>query len=336
MEYIKGKILTNHGFINGYLNISSNKETQISKGLPPEKPVAEGLIVPTFINSHTHIGDSFIQDKNIKLTKSVIDLVAPPNGLKHKLLNEASEEEIVSGMKKSIEGMIKTGTSCFCDFRENGIRGISLIQKALKSKNINSIVLSRPKELKYNKNELDLLLKKSNGIGLSSISDWDYSELGKISKHTKRKSKLFSLHASEAFREDIDLVLDLKPNFLIHMTNATESDLERVKDENIPIVICPRSSEFFNIKIDLELMKKTKIEIMLGSDNCMLNFPDILQDLKFIKGRSNVFSVEELLKMITYSPRKVLNLEDCINGPNLSGNYVVLDRSSLDPIYISK
>lgn len=336
MQYVKGEILTENGFINGYVGFDTNGETKVHKGFPPKKVVAEGLIVPSFVNAHTHIGDSFIRERNIKLPRDVVDLVAPPNGLKHKLLKSASEEEIVLGMEKSIEKMITTGTYCFFDFRENGLKGISYLKKALKNKDINSVVLSRPKELRYEKKEIDSLLDNSNGIGLSSISDWEYSEVEKIVKHTRNRKKIFSLHASEAIREDIDLILDLKPDFIIHMTKATKSDLLRAMEEKIPIVICPRSSSYFKTNIDLKLMKKTKVKLMLGTDNCMLNIPNVLQDLKYLKESSDVFSVEELLQMITYTPRKALNLVDCINGPNLSGSFVVLDRNSLDPIYITK
>jgi len=336
MQYVKGDILTTEGFKRGYLGVERGKKAEIYKGLPPEKPLAAGLIVPTFINAHTHLGDSFIKYKNLKLPRNVVKLVAPPNGLKHRLLKKASERELINGMEKSIKILKETGTSHFCDFREDGIKGIFQLHKALERNTINSIILSRPLEFKYEKNEMRLLLKNSDGIGLSSISDWEYSEIEKISKHTKKEGKIFALHASEVVREDIDLILDLHPDFLVHMISATESDLYNVKDAKIPIIICPRSSSFFKLKINLELMKKTGVNLLLGTDNGMLNFPDVIKEVQHLKNSSNVFSTEELLNMVTYTPRKVLNLVDCIKGPNLSGSFVVLDRGSLKPIYISK
>jgi len=336
MQYLKGDILTNEGFKGGYLSFERGEKAEICKGLPPEKPIAEGLIVPTFINAHTHLGDSFIREKNLTLPRNVRELVAPPNGLKHRLLKKASEVELINGIKKSIKVMIERGTSHFFDFREDGFKGILQLKKALERHRISSIILSRPLELKYEKNEMKLLLENSDGIGLSSMSDWEYSEIEKISKHTKKEGKIFALHASEVEREDIDLILDLHPDFLVHMMSATESDLYNVKDEEIPIVICPRSSSFFNLKINLELIKKIGVDLLLGTDNGMLNSPDIMEEVKLLKKSSSVFSTEELLNMVTYTPRKALNLVDCINGPNLSGSFVVLDRDSLKPIYISR
>ncbi|UCF12429.1 MAG: amidohydrolase family protein [Thermoplasmatales archaeon] len=335
MQYVKGDILTHDGFKKGYLGFEKNRLIDLRSGSPPEKPLAKGLIVPTFVNSHTHVGDSFIKKKKIKLPRNVEDLVAPPNGLKHRLLEKASEEEIIDGMKTSIDEMMGTGTSYFCDFREDGINGVYLLSNALKNRKIGSIILSRPQQMSYDKNEVELLLKNSFGIGLSSISDWEYSEIEKIARHAKQGKKIFALHASEVVREDIDLILDLKPDFLVHMVLATESDLTRVKDENISVVICPRSNAFFNLKMNLKLMKKTKVDLMLGTDNAMLNIPNVLKELRYLRNSTTVFSTQELLNMITYTPRKALNLDDCIHGPNSSGNFVVLDRKSLKSVYIS-
>lgn len=335
MDYVSGELLTDSGIINGYLGFENNLIIEQGTGNSPKNPICKGLIVPSFVNSHTHIGDSFIRNKNTKLPKNVEELVGPPDGLKHKLLKEASSEEIVNGMKESLELMIRIGTSAFCDFRENGIEGIRLIKKALENKSISSCIFSRPNNLEYKKDEVEILLKNSNGVGISSISDWDYSELEKVAKHTKKEKKKFAIHASEAIREDIDLILNLKPDFLIHMTGALESDFIRVKDENIPVVLCPRSNAFFGLKPNFELIKKTGIEIILGTDNAMLNSPDVLDELRYLRSITDVFSIEEMLNMITYRPRKVLNLSPIILGSNSPANFVVLDKKTLKTLYIS-
>ena len=335
MEYVSGEILTKNGFEKGFLGFEKKIIVESGSGNPPKKPVCKGLITPSFVNAHTHIGDSFIRNRNIKLTSNIEALVAPSDGLKHRLLREVSDDEIIDGMEKSIDTMIKAGTNCFCDFREMGILGICQLKTALKFLNISSVILSRPDTLIYNKNEVDLLLKNSDGIGLSSISDWDYSEIEKIARHTKKENKIFAFHASERIREDINLILDLKPDFLVHMVKAEESDLIRVKECDIPVVLCPRSNSFFGLKPDIKLLKKVGIELLLGTDNAMLNSPDVLDELKYVKNMTSVFSVGELLNMITYNARKVLNLSPSILGSNSPADFVVLDKKTLDTLYIS-
>jgi len=335
MEYVSGEILTDVGFKNGYIAFKEGKIVETGSGNPPKKSINKGLIVPTLVNAHTHIGDSFIREKNIDLPKNIEELVAPPNGLKHKLLREVSDEDIIEGMKKSIKIMIKNGTRYFCDFRENGILGISQLRAALKLWKINSLILSRPDSLKYDKNEVDVLLKNSDGIAISSISDWDYSELQKIARDTREKNKIFALHASERIRENIDNILDLKPNFLVHMIKASESDLIRVKENRIPIIICPRANSFYSLKPNFSLLKKVEVDLSLGTDNAMLNSPAILDEIRYIQSISRDFSIFELLNMITFGARKALNLDWNILGSNSKADFVVIDKKSLMPLYIS-
>jgi cytosine/adenosine deaminase-related metal-dependent hydrolase len=336
MKYVQGEILTKDGLITGYLGFEQGRELEgARKGSPPEKPIAKGLILPTCINAHTHLGDSFIRFKHLKLPCNVKDLVAPPVGLKHRLLKEASEQEILEGIRKSLGEITASGTSCFCDFRESGLIGIFQLKKAMKNSDIDSVVLSRPSQMIYEKEELDKLLQNSDGIGLSSISDWELSEIEKIAKHVRKKKKLFALHASEVVREDIDQILDLHPNVLVHMIAATKADLDRVNDANIPIVVCPRSYMFFRLKNNLKLMKKMGIPILLGTDNAMINAPNVIQEVQVLL-KIGLFSLEELLTNVTYTPRKALNLDDSIQGRDLSEKFIVLERDSLKLLYISK
>jgi len=335
MDYVSGKTLTRDGFKRGYIGFDNHKILDKGVGTPPRKPICDGLIVPTFVNAHTHIGDSFIKEKDVKLPKKIEELVAPPNGLKYKLLNQASEEDIIDGMQKSIREMKKTGVSHFCDFRENGTKGISQLKKALENTNVSSLILSRPQGLIYDNNEMKLLLKNSDGIGASSIVDWNYSELKKVAKHAKKKGKTFAIHASERIREDIELILDLKPDFLVHMVKATESDLIRAKDANIPIVVCPRSNTFFGLKPNIKMMKKIGIDIMIGTDNAMLNTPSVLDEIKYIRSISTEFTKWELLQMTTYIPRKALNLDADILKLNSPAEFLVLDKKYLKTLYIS-
>lgn len=333
MKYVSGEILTEQKTYKGYLGFENKRIVEIGKGKAPKKTLAQGLIIPSFVNSHTHIGDSFIKNKKVVLPKNINDLVAPPNGLKHKLLQKATNDEIIEGMKKSIEFMLKNAVNTFCDFREGGINGVNQLKTAVSYYPSSVFILSRPEKLEYDKNEVDLLLKNSQGIGLSSISDWDYSEIYKIAKHVKKKNKMFAIHASEYVREDIDLILDLKPDFLVHMVKATESDFVRLKENDIPVVICPRSNDFFGIQPNYKLLKKTDVTVLIGTDNAMLNTPSILEEIFFVKQKTNLFSMHELIYKCTYAARKALNQECDILGSNSKADFVVLDKKTFKPLY---
>ena len=73
------------------------------------------IILPAFVNAHTHIGDSIAKEAGAGL--SLDELVAPPDGLKHQLLREASTDEKVAAMRRSLQYMQAGGQAAFLEFR---------------------------------------------------------------------------------------------------------------------------------------------------------------------------------------------------------------------------
>ena len=142
------------------------------------------------INCHTHIGDAFVKLPKVKL--SVKEMVAPPHGYKHRMMQMANPKEILSGMETSIKIIKMSNTDVFVDFREGGLKGLYLLKKALNTWETNAIILSRPETMTYNEKEIEELLDYSHGIGISSISDWNYEELSLISSHVNERKKIFA------------------------------------------------------------------------------------------------------------------------------------------------
>lgn len=335
MICISGNILTKDSFERGYVIIDDIGMIKEFGRIPSKRPDVKGCILPKPINAHTHIGDSFIREKIKDLPRDIEKLVAPPYGLKHVMLEKASDEEILRGMKISLEEMKNTGTSLFCDFREGGLMGVELLKKALMDFSIRSLIMSRPKEMKFDEDEIKELLRISDGIGISSINDWNYEYLREISKLVKRERKMLSMHASERIREDIEKIMDLKPDFLIHMNKASRDDLEIVADMDIPVVICPRSNEFFGLKPKVEEMFDLEIRISLGTDNAMISNPNIFEEVRWVRMNFKSIPMEEVLRMVTYNPREMLYLEPPEFEEERFADIVVLDTKSLKPIFIS-
>ncbi len=334
MLCVSGKVLCEDGFFCGHLLIEE-KGIHVMEGNAPVSSDFSGLIVPRVIDGHTHIGDSFIRRKKIVLPNDLESLVAPPNGLKHRLLESSSEEQIVEGMSWSLEQMKKDGVGCFIDFREGGIHGVDLLNQALGTDSPKAVVLSRPKDLSFDEEEISELLNCSSGIGLSAIADWNYDDVMRIAQMCHEKKKVFALHASERQAEPIDKILDLRPDFLVHMLKASRDDVEAVCSENIPIVLCPRSNDFFGLCADFELFKDVGVKLCLGSDNAMLHSLNVLKEVGFLLNKTNVFSLEELLCMVSFFPRKYLNHGGCFSKKTVfEDGFVVLDEDSLQPVFV--
>ncbi len=240
--------------------------------------VAEGLILPALWNAHTHLGDAVV---TVELKGSLEELVAPPHGLKHRILARAKDAEVIAAMRRTMTTMIRTGTTGYSDFREGGLKGLRLIYAAQSGLPLSSVVLGRPASLAYDAREVAAILRASDGIAVSSYVDWSPSEIEKLAAHARREKKIFGIHCSERIREDIDAVLGLHPAFLVHMVHATDPDLERCADAGVPIVVCPRSNAFFGLTPDIPRMVRMGVELRLGTDNAMINVPSMLREIEF-------------------------------------------------------
>ena len=243
------------------------------------------LALPPLVNAHTHIGDAFITGE---LNGGIMELVSPPNGLKHRRLREADEREIKDGMEGALEEMYMSGVRSFIDFREQGVHGIRMLKDALDSFNsihahsdrkpISATILGRPDS----GDDIDELLTLSDGLGISSISDHDIDYLRELRGEVERHRKKFALHVSERIREDIDTVIELRPDFIVHMNEATDEDMQRVAEAGIPVVVCPSSNMFFGKIPPIRRMLEAKIKVALGTDNLMLNSPSILREMSIL------------------------------------------------------
>lgn len=304
MPWINGQILTEDGFREGSLEFDEEIITYISD-LKSKQPLAEGLVLPLFVNPHTHIGDSFIRED---LEGTIEDIVAPPNGLKHVRLEQASDEEVLEGMMQSLDRMNTAGISHFVDFREGGMKGVSLLLNASLDSPVSPVVYGRPKATEYESQEMEALLKVVDGIGISSVEDWDRSSLEKLAKDVNISGKGFATHASERVREDIDTILGLNPRFLVHMIEAKGSDLERCADSDVPIVVCPRSNAHFGKAPPVAKMLSKGVEVMLGTDNAMFSSPSLFDEMRFLRQMTKKdpsITAGSILQMV-FNSRKVL------------------------------
>lgn len=292
--------------MKGYMTFEGDRVTDVCEGEPPDGCV-RALILPSFVNAHTHVGDAAAYPAP---RGSVEELVAPPEGYKHRFLRSKSDDEKLDGMRRAILEMAQTGTALFGDFREEGLRGVELLRRALNESELKAIVLGRPAGASVADEEVDALVSACDGIGMSSIADWPYELAEMMSEKARRAGKMFALHASEARREDIARILDLRPTFLVHMCKASDDDVRAAVDEGVPIVVCPRSNMFFGLDPGIPRLLKAGATVAVGTDNCMISKPDMIEELKAAYSSSLAaggVAPSTLLSLATANARKVLN-----------------------------
>ena len=343
---------------NTDVEIQKNKFKKINSKIKPnlqESVDCEGLLmIPGFINAHTHIGDSI--GKDVSLNKTVNEKIHPVFGAKSKILKNTSNENLGNFMKNSCYSMLRKGITTFVDFREGGLDGVLLLKKILNDIPLRSIILGRlefyhgDKEIQKNSSfpstksgEFLKLLKKCDGIGISGANENStsvlnyYSRIPKIraihsaeTKQSTTKSKKIT-GKSETIR-----ALAMKPDFLVHMTYASKSDLQMASKKTRGIVICPRANSSLAEGIpDIELMQKAGCTIGLGTDNVMINSPDMFREMDFIWKvtmglHKKRIDAKEILKMATVNGGKILNKNIGVIAPGKIADCIFLDKHALD------
>jgi len=329
---VGNRILTSDGVVKGFLRIEGDSLTEVCWGNAPRN-ATKALVLPAMVNAHTHIGDTiaFPAPKG-----SVQEIVGPPDGYKHRMLRSKSTEEKTHSMRDAVEIMRSSGTTLFGDFREEGIEGLKSFRNAVGESWPRAIVFGRPAGTETKSAEIAALIAASDGLGFSAISDWPIDMLRKMSRDVKAAGKLFAIHASEVAREDIDIILDLKPNFLVHMCKATQSDIMSCKDAGVPIVVCPSSNHFFGLNADIPRLLKAGVTVGIGTDNGMITRPDMLAELRIAYSTANASArVEplEIISLATFGGRKVLNADAKITTEiGTDADILVIRTAGDDPL----
>ncbi|MFB6179759.1 MAG: amidohydrolase family protein [Halorientalis sp.] len=274
---------------------------------------SDDIILPAFVNAHTHIGDSIAKEAGGGL--SLDELVAPPDGLKHRLLRATSREEKVMAMRRSLSFMEQSGTATFIEFREGGVEGVHAIRDAAAPLDIDPVVLGR---------ETVDAMEVSDGFGASGARD---GEFGRERNATREAGKLFGIHAGERDSHDINAALDLDPDFLVHMVHTEPLHLERVADNDVPIVCCPRSNLVTNVGFPdvAELAEHTTLA--LGTDNVMLNSPSMFREMEFTAKLGDI-SATEVLQMATVNGAAIAGRNCGVVEPGRNAQVLVLDGDS--------
>jgi cytosine/adenosine deaminase-related metal-dependent hydrolase len=314
------------------------------------------IVCPSFINAHTHIGDSIIKDEGYGLSLS--EMVRPPNGVKHRALANAGDEELVSAMKSTMWEMVEGGITHFIDYREGGIRGVELLRQASSDIPIKPIILGRDDsfygddpDLKKVKIACRKLLKAADGIapsGFGEITD-EVAEI--IVRQCDKAGKISSIHVAESEsnqtesldrfnRTEIARGVESKFNQLVHLTNPKRDDLDAVSKSDSNVVVCPRANATLNVGVTpLNRMLDLGIKPMLGTDNVMLNSPDMFRELEFTLKVMSVchksyLDPKELLKMATtniFNTRINDIVEKSVIDVGNSAEFLVSNSFSINP-----
>ncbi|MGI0082236.1 MAG: amidohydrolase family protein [Nitrosopumilaceae archaeon] len=358
-------LIKNVGVLYGreldYINYTNVRITdhifeEIGTNLKPkpkeESHDCEGLLmIPGFINAHTHIGDSIAKDVGIDY--GMEEKIHPLMGFKQKVLRNSESSYLASFIRNSCISMIKKGITTFVDFREDGLAGIELLQKSIARLPVRAIILGRLdyyqdlKSIKNNvslpeskKKELTEIVKRCDGLGISGPNENSDSVLKYYSKFTKIRA-IHSAETNETCeiskkttgKTETQRALLLKPNFLVHMTHASKKDLMLTAKHKIGIVVCPRANAALAEGIpNVNLMINSGCNVAIGTDNVMINSLDMFREMDYL------WKVSMGIQKKRLSPKSILKMAT-VNAANLLQNKkigTIQPQSLADCIFIDK
>jgi cytosine/adenosine deaminase-related metal-dependent hydrolase len=337
---------------------------------------AEGfMVIPGFINAHTHIGDSI--GKDFLIDSGLDERVHPVFGAKRNILQKTRPAHLKMFIRSSAISMMKKGIVAFADFREGGIEGVKLLKAAISDLPIKCVILGRveyyfnpvkkeiiyheagieQKDKKLSSNLLQMasdILKIADGFGISGANEntdetlIQYSKLLQSKNSTEKKKLLSAIHAAESkdtnelsksktgMTEVYRIMQYLKPDILVHMTNADEEDISIVAKKGTGVIVCPRSNGILGVGIPkVARMLKLGCTIGIGTDNVMLNSPDIFKELDYLWKVSRAIEPEfispkEILMMATVNNAKILGLNSGYIENGRSADLLFLDKNHID------
>ncbi|PSP43988.1 nucleoside deaminase [Halobacteriales archaeon QH_6_64_20] len=308
---IEGTVIAGRAFepIEGRVVVENGEITAVEEASVD----SSAIVLPAFVNAHTHIGDSLAKEAGAGL--SLDELVAPPDGLKHRLLRAASREELVDAMDRTVSFMSQGGTSAFVEFREGGVTGVRAIEEALTGSSLDAVVLGR---------ESIEAMYEADGYGASGANDGDFE---RERAATREAEKLFAIHAGERDTSDIDAALALDPDLLVHMVHAEPTHVERVAERETPVAVCPRSNLVTGVGLGPVEALVERTTVALGTDNVMLNNPSMFREMEFA---AKLFDLPagKVLEMATLAGAEIAGLDRGVIEEGAEAKLCVLDGDS--------
>ena len=280
----------------------------------------EGIVCPCFVNAHVHVGDSAFKDPPFL----PLSLLVGPGGLKARMLAQIPRAVLVEGMRRSLQQMAASGTCAFADFREGGAEGVSMLEEAVQGLPLLPRIFGRP-----GPGRIDIP-KSCWGLGISSTRDHDADQLRAAVAAARKEGQAVGVHAGEAGDDDIGDALALSPDFLVHLNHAGEADLIDVAGSCLPVVICPRSNLVTGVGLpNVNRMVELGITVAVGTDNVMLNSPDIFEEMHFLV-KALLHDDRQVFKMCTLNGAKITGLDQRLGSirEGKEARVMVIDKKS--------
>jgi len=311
-------ITINEGIIQSIQTTASCSSTALGGSL---------VILPEPGLAHVHSGDHLFPEIGVDL--DLEKLVAPPDGLKHKLLARSSPEKLVIAIRDYYELAWRLGNGILIDFREGGGVGCSIARKALDQvpEGIRVVILGRPGP------EFPL---GCDGLGLSSPLDYSLEELKTLVSNYRPAFTHVAETRQSRKRKDLEIAIETGFDALVHGTHLSRRDLEEIENHNIGLILCPRSNLWHGIGIPpvREALRIVRM-VALGSDNASWIPPNPWREaeasllLSRLSGPTGDWLALSILRALFINPYLLVGEKPKIVEEGVSANFIVYSDNGI-------
>ncbi len=323
----------------------------------PGIDLGEAIVIPGFVNAHTHIGDRGAKDLAVGLP--TVKAVSPPDSVKYRYLQSLSPEELTQSIHSGGREMLAAGVVAFADFREGGVSGSTLLKQAVQDLPIKAVIFAEPatspEEWHAYIREVAEIGDAATGLGIGDITLFTDEQLTVLKGALEAHNAKLAVHIAEtkeaqrASREqwgasEVKRILEVAPNLLVHMTNADSADIEATAAAGVPVVCCPRTNCILGDGIPpLYELWRAGVPLSLGTDNFMFTSPNMFREMDYfsriVRGQSNqpdAIEARAVLSMATLGGARALGIDNEYGAlePGKIASFIVLDPKSpnLQPI----
>jgi cytosine/adenosine deaminase-related metal-dependent hydrolase len=333
------------------------------------------LLVPGLINAHTHIGDSIAKDftSDPDLSSTVDPIVGlkrkilsrtDPTHLEAFMRNTA-----ISMLKGGIVAFadFREGGLDGVRLLRRAVSGLKIkpivlgrIEKYFESPYLHSNSGTDNKGSSVDSSVLTQevfdVIDVSDGLGISGTNENTDRSLTEYSKavrnydstnrlgtkrllaiHTAESQKTTALSIRKSGLTEVERAIRfLQPDFVIHMTQANDKDIAAIATNKMGIVVCPRSNGLLGCGVPrIADMINNGCVVGLGTDNVMLNSPDLFKEMDYIWKVSRAtgvhqISARDILKMATVNGAEILHLNSGCIEPGRSADIMFIDKNHVD------
>jgi cytosine/adenosine deaminase-related metal-dependent hydrolase len=346
--------LVSPGFINAHTHIgdSIGKDVGVESGLDTRVHPIFGIKRSILKNTRPEHLRSFMRNSAISMIKKGITAFADfreggEQGVQ--LLKDAiSDLPIKSVILGRVEYYFEPSKTKRKTKRKSSQRIKAIVGNKGKLSNSSGLT---PQQLQ----DARQVLLGSDGLGLSGANENTDESLKQYHSLVDKKiigktlkKPLLSIHAAESKetnklsrlntgKTEVERIIQyLKPDFIVHMTNASEEDLTLVSKNKCGIVICPRANGVIGVGIpSVAKMLKSGCKVGIGTDNVMLNSPDILKEMDYIWKASraiedDLIAPREILKIATVNGAELLGLNSGYIGAGRAADLIFIDKRHVD------